>query len=156
MKITLLTPALAAILGLALAGVPANIQAAQPSSPAPVATGAPTAAKPKKIEYKGTLTAVDAATNTITLSTSKNDPSKTLALTLSPKTSIQKDKKPATIADFAVGDKVTGSYIKDSATGAMTASSLHKTTTKTATAKTTAKPATSAPAPSPASAPAAQ
>lgn len=153
MKTTLLTPALAAILGLALTGVPIHTQAQTPS-PAPVAAGAPTAAKPKKIEYKGTLTAIDSATNTITISTSKNDPKKTLALTISAKTSIQKDKKPATLAEFAVGDKVTGSYVKDSATGALTAASLH---TKTAvTAKTTIKPTTAAPAPSPASAPAAQ
>jgi len=116
MKLTLLTPALAAILGLALIGAPVTTQAQTPT-PAPSAT-----AKVKPTPYKGTLSAVNATS--ITVQGAKAP----LTLAVDSKTKILKDKKPATIADFAVGDKVTGSYVKDATTGALTAHSIHKTT----------------------------
>ncbi len=139
MKRTLLTSAFAAILGLALAGAPLTVQA-QTTPAAPVTTAAPattpapatSSAKPAKVkkadakEYKGSLTAVDPATETVTIQVSKK---KTLTLAVASTTKIKKDKKPATLADFTVGDKVTGSYTTD-ATGKLTAKSL---STKTAT-----------------------
>lgn len=146
MKLTFLTPALAAILGLALAGAPVTVQA---QTAAPVATAAPAAkpaAKPKKVEYEGTLTAVDPTASTITVTTKKS--SKTIAIAST--TKIKKDKKPATLADFAVGAKVTGSYTADAA-GKLTASSLY-TKTAVASAKPAAKPA-AAPAAAPAATP---
>jgi len=147
MKITLLTPALMAILGLALAGAPVTAQA-QTSTNA-VTTAAPTptptpakAKKAAKTDYKGSITAMDATS--VTVASTK----KTLTLAIAPTTTFKKDGKTATLADFAVGDKVTGSYTVD-ATGAMTAYSLHKKTAKPAATKT-------APAPTPTPAPAAQ
>jgi hypothetical protein len=148
MKITFLTPALVAILGLALAGVPVTAQA-QTTTNAPAAAPAATppskpAKKASSTPYGGTITAIDASSVTVTST------KKTLTLTFTPKTSFKKDKKKATLADFAVGDKVTGSYDTD-ATGALTAHSLYKKTAKTPKA---AAPAAAAPATAPA--PAAQ
>jgi len=79
-----------------------------------------------------------------------------LTLSIAPTTKFLKDKKPATLADFAVGDKVTGSYTTD-ATGKTTAYSLHKKTVTVKAAKTAATSAatsaTPAAAPAPAMAP---
>ena len=131
MKIKFLTPALVAILGLALAGVPVTVQAQTSTNAAPAAAPADTSVAPKvkekkkksdKTEYSGSITAIDASS--ITVASTK----KTLTLALAPTTKFKKDKAPATAADFAVGDKVTGSYTTD-ATGAMTAASVHKKTT---------------------------
>jgi hypothetical protein len=127
MKITLLTPALVAILGLALAGAPVTAQA-QTSTNSPVATAPAKATKPAKINYTGSITAIDAAS--VTVASTK----KTLTLAITPTTKFNKDKTAATLADFAVGDKVTGSYSTD-ATGAMTANSLNKKTVKPAATK---------------------
>jgi hypothetical protein len=135
MKITLLTPALVAILGLALAGAPVTAQAQTSTNSvaatAPVKVKAKTT-KPADITYKGSITAIDATSVTVA------NTDKTLTLAITPKTTFKKDKVVATLADFAVGDKVTGSYTKD-ATGAMTANSLHKKTVKAPA--TTAAPA---------------
>ena len=91
--------------------------------------------KTAKIPYRGLITAIDATSVTVA---SKN---KTLILAITPKTTFKKDKVAATLADFAVGDKITGSYSTD-ATGAMMANSIHKKTPKTPV--TTAAPATPA------------
>jgi hypothetical protein len=140
MKLTILTPALAAILGLALAGAPVTTQA-QTTAPVATAASAAKTTKPKKVEYAGTLTAIDPTASTITVTTTKS--TKTMAIAST--TKIKKDKKPATLADFAVGAKVTGSYTTD-ATGKLTASSLYAKTAVAST-KPAAKPATtSAPA----------
>ena len=119
MKITLLTPALVAILGLALAGAPVTAQA-QTSTNTTDAAGS-VATKAKKIPYKGSITAIDATSVTVA------GKDKTLTLAITPKTKFKKDKEMATVADFAVGDKITGSYSTDDA-GAMTANSIHKKT----------------------------
>lgn len=145
MKISLLTPALAAILGLALAGAPVTTQAqtstnsTAATAPTPAATPAPATVKVKKNRYKGSITAIDAAS--VTVANTK----KTLTLAITPNTKFKKDNDAATLADFAVGDKVSGSYSTD-ATGAMTANSLNKKTpppaaTTTAPASTPATPA---------------
>lgn len=136
MKITLPISALAAILGFALASVPVTVHAATTAPAAPAA--APTKAKPTP--YSGKLTAIDTTGNTITV-TGKE----VLVLGLTPKTTYKKDHKVATLADFVVGDNVTGSYTKD-ATGKLLAHSLHKATAKAPkTAKPAATPAPAAP-----------
>jgi hypothetical protein len=154
MKLTLITPALVAILGLALASAPVTVQAQTTAAPAaapttapaaaPTAATAPKAPKAKKpTNYGGALTTIAADGTSVVVTSSK----KTLTLALDAKTKFKKDKKPATLADFAVGDKVNGSFSVD-ATGAMTAVSLDKTTPKKPAAKTTpaaaATPATPA------------
>jgi hypothetical protein len=129
MKITLLTPAFAAILGLALVGasITAHAQTSTNAAPAaPVSTSMPPKVKKMtKTPYEGSITAMDASS--ITVTTTKA----TLTLAITPKTTFKKDKVKATLADFAVGDKVTGSYTTD-ATGAMSAASVHKKTPKAA------------------------
>ena len=120
MKIILLTPALVAILGLALAGAPVTAQAQTSTNSAAASAPAKTKApKPAKTRFSGSITAIDATS--VTVASTK----KTLTLAIAPTTTFQKDGKTATAADFAVGDKVTGSYTTD-ATGATTAASLHK------------------------------
>jgi hypothetical protein len=138
MKTHLSITALVAILGFALIGAPVSAQA-QTTTTAPAPAAKPAAAK--KTEYTGTLTAVSAAS--ITVQGTKD----ALTLAISPKTKIEVNKKKAALTDFAVGDKVTGSYTKD-ATGAMTAASLRKKTATPAKTTTTtpATPATTAPA----------
>jgi hypothetical protein len=144
MKITFLTPALVAILGLALAGAPVSVQAQTttntPAAAAPATATAPKAAhmKSDKTNYEGTITALDAGSVTVTTTKAP------LVLAIAPTTkfAIMKGHKktPATAADFAVGDKVTGSYTTD-ATGALTAYSVHKKALKTAAADPAAAPA---------------
>jgi ketopantoate hydroxymethyltransferase len=142
MKNTLLTSALVAILGLAFVGAPVTAQAQSTNATAATAPKAKT--KEAKTPYKGSITAIDASSVTVA------NKSTTLTLAIAATTKFEKDKKPATIADFAVGDMVTGSYTKD-ATGAMTAASLHK---KTMTAKAAKTSTGTAPAAAPATTPA--
>jgi hypothetical protein len=137
MKITLLTSALAAIVGFAFIGAPVTASAqnaTNATAPAAPSTAPKVKEKKKsaKTSYEGSITAIDASSLTVT--TSK----KTLTLAITPTTSFKKDKLAATAADFAVGDKVTGSYTTD-ATGALSAASVHK--------KTVAAPAAAAAAP---------
>src|SRR5271156_5805601 len=110
MKIPLLTPALAAILGLALAGAPVTAQA-QTSTNSAATTAAPTtpapATVPKPTRFRGTITAIDATSVTV----ANKEKTRTLAIT--PKTTFKMGKTDATLADFAVGDKVSGSYSTD-------------------------------------------
>jgi hypothetical protein len=162
MKLTLITPALVAILGLALASAPVTVQAQTTAAPAaapttapaaaPTAATAPKAPKAKKpTPYDGALTTIAADGTSIVVTSSK----KTLTLAIDAKTTFLKDKKAATLADFAVGDKVTGSYTVDATSGAMTAHSLHKMTPKKAAAKPAAKTPAAAATPATPAAPAA-
>jgi hypothetical protein len=140
MKLTLSPSALVAILGFALASVPVTVQAQAPDTtatapaPVPAATTSTKAKKSKPTEYMGNVTAIDTTANTVTVATT----AQVLALAITPKTIIQKDKKKATLADFSIGDSVTGSYVKDATAGALTAHSLRKKTT------TISKPAATA------------
>jgi hypothetical protein len=118
MKFHLLAVALVAVLGFALAGAPTPLHAA-------TADASDTMTAVKKTPYKGKLTAISASSLTVA-----ND-STTLTLIIDAKTSIKKDKKPAKVTDFAVGDYVTGSYVTD-ASGKMVAHSLHEKTPKPA------------------------
>ncbi len=115
MKYNLLTTALVAILGLAFIGAPVQAQ----TTATPPATSE--SSKTTKTPYKGTITAINATSVTVQAASGP------LTLAIAPDTKILKYKKPATVADFAVGDAVTGSYVKD-ASGALTAHSLHKKT----------------------------
>ena len=138
MKNTIITTALVAIIGLAFVGAPVTAQAQTTNS-----TTATAPAKPKKIQYKGSITAIDASSVTVA---SKE---KTLTLAITGKTQFKVDKAGGTLADFAVGDAVTGSYTTDS-TGALSAASIHKkkaasTSTATKSSSTTNAPAATAP-----------
>ncbi len=134
MKINLLITALVAILGLAFAGAPLTAQAQTTNTSSATAPTPTKDKKAAKTPYSGSITAIDASSVTV-------DGKKTLTLAIAPSTTFKKDGKTATLADFAVGDKVTGSYSKDS-TGAMTACSIHKKASKTSS-KTTPTPAAS-------------
>ncbi len=131
MKITFLTPALVAVLGLALAGALVTVKAQTPA-PAPAAstneqvpdkTAPATAPVTKKTPYKGSITAIDASSVTVKTASA----SLTLAITADTKFQFGTSKKntPATAADFAVNDKVTGSYLKN-ADGTTTAATVRK------------------------------
>ena len=125
----LLITALVAIVGFAFIGAPVTAQA-QTATNATAPAAASTAPKVKekgekkksdKTPYSGSITAIDASS--LTVASTK----KTLTLAIAPTTTFKKDKAAATVADFAVGDKITGSYTTD-ASGAMTAASIHKKT----------------------------
>ena len=87
------------------------------------------APKNGKIPYKGTVSAIDTKTNTLTVSTSTKDPSKTLVLILNSSTTYKKDGGTGAETDITVGETVTGSYTKD-ASGTLTAASVHLKTSK--------------------------
>jgi hypothetical protein len=140
MKITLIIPALAATLALAIVSTPITAQAqtaATTPTDAPATSPAPAKApKAVKTAYKGSITAIDATSVTVAAKDG------TLTLAIAATTKIQVNKKAAALTDFAVGDAVTGSYTKDE-TGAMTAASLRKKTAMPAAAPaTTAAPST--------------
>lgn len=69
--------------------------------------------------YQGKVAALDSAS--ITVTTKSGD----LKLNVTAETKILKNGAKAALTDFAVGDKVTGSYKKD-ASGSLTAKSIHE------------------------------
>jgi hypothetical protein len=112
MKFILLAAALVASLALGATSVRADDMAS---------TNSMTTTSTKKMmktPYKGTITAVDAAGMKVTLKGAKGD----MTLLVN---SATKFKGGKALSDFAVGDTVTGSYMKDDA-GTMTACSIHK------------------------------
>ena len=126
MKITFLTPALVAVLGFALASAPVTVKAqtaTNATTPAAPSTAPKTKEKSEFTEYKGTISAIDATSVTVT--TKKGD----VKLMVDATTKIEVSKKKAAITDFAVGDKVTGSYATG-ADGSLTAHSLRKKAAK--------------------------
>jgi hypothetical protein len=135
MKHILLKSALCAVAGLAL-GAPLALSAQTATSMTTSTTT--TSTKVKKTEYHGMVKSVDTAANTITVTNKKGD----MTLSVTPTTKIMQNKKPATLADITMGEKVSGSYIKD-ATGAMMAASIHG---KSAPASTTMAAPAMAPA----------
>ena len=58
--------------------------------------------------FAGKITAVDTTANTVTVAAADAP----LTLNITSSTKITKDKNPATLADFAVGDSVDGTYKK--------------------------------------------
>jgi uncharacterized protein YdeI (BOF family) len=135
MKNTFVVTAFAAVLGFALASAPVTVKAqstnaAPANAPATATTGTSTAAKaPKKkssytqIPKGATISAIDASS--VTLTTTKGD----LKLAIDDKTGFSVDKKKSAVTDFAVGDKVTGSYATN-ADGTFTAHNIRKKTAK--------------------------
>jgi hypothetical protein len=121
MKLTFITPALVAVLGLALAGTTLHAQTAASTTSSSTTTSTSSTKMTKK-QYGGTITAVDTAANTVTVKSKKH----TLTLTVDAST---KFKNAAALSDFAVGDKVSGSYMKDAA-GTMSACTLTKSAAK--------------------------
>jgi hypothetical protein len=115
MKLPLLCTALVAVLGLALSGTAASAQtntmAAPATSPAP-------STKMTKTPYKGSITAIDASGGSITIQAASGP----MTLKIDATT---KYKGGKSLADFAVGDVVTGSYTKGD-DGTLTAASVHK------------------------------
>jgi hypothetical protein len=139
MKLTLPSQALAAILGLALAGAPLTTHAQTTSTTTSTTsmtstTSTPTAPKPKMT--RGLVTAVDAAGSTISVE-NKTDGTRTFSIASTIK--ITKDKKPATLADFAVGDKVYITYTTD-ASGTLTATKLSGKTMPAASTASSSAP----------------
>jgi len=106
----LIKSTLFAVVAATLALAPAAVRAAETNTPAA------TEAAPKKasLPYKGNVAAVDANAMTFTVGT--------MTLSVTSKTKITKDAKPATFADITVGESVTGSYKKDE--GKLIASSV--------------------------------
>jgi hypothetical protein len=120
MKLNLIKSAFAAVAGLALCA-PVALHAQTNTTAAPLATASSTkASKVTKIEYKGTVKSIDTAANTITVTCKKGD----MTFMVIPTTKITNSKKPATLADIMMGEKVTGSYTKDAA-GTMTACKIN-------------------------------
>ena len=131
MKNTCIVSALVAVLGFALASAPVTVsaQTTPTQTPAATSTGSTTPSKPAKKSGKtaipkgSTISAIDASS--ATLKTASGD--LTLAITASTQFQFGTSKKntPATAADFAAGDAVTGSYIKN-ADGTNTLATLRK------------------------------
>jgi hypothetical protein len=128
MKHIFLSSALVAVLGFALASAPVTAQA-QSTNAAPSAPTAPAKAKAKaaKNQYKGTITAIDASS--ITVKTASSSLTLAVASTTLFQFGTAKKNTPATAADFAVNDAVTGSYTK-AADGTMTAVTVRKKAAK--------------------------
>jgi hypothetical protein len=122
MKLISLTSALAAVLGLALACAPVTASAQSTNAPSS-STSATTAPAAKKTQYKGQITAINASSVTV------KGASATLTLAITSDTKFEfgtaKKNTPATAADFAANDNVTGSYTKN-ADGTMTAVTVRK------------------------------
>ena len=99
--------ALFSLIAAALVAVPAASRAEDKPAATPATPAAPAAPAKKHgaLPFHGKIAAVDATASTITVGS--------LTLNITSETKITKDGKPATLADFAVGDKVGGSYKKD-------------------------------------------
>jgi hypothetical protein len=126
MKISLLSTALAAVLGLALCGTAVNAQttnapAATTTTMAPAPMAATPKAKSSYTSYPKGATITSISDTSVVLNTSKGP----LTLAIDAKTTIQVNKKKAAVTDFAAGDAVTGSYVTN-ADGTLTAHSLRK------------------------------
>jgi len=96
--------ALYAIAAAALIAAPASIRAQDAATTNSPAATAPVHKK-HAVPFKGKITAVDATAMTVTVGTQ--------VYNITSETKIAKDGKPATLADFAVGDMVAGAYKKD-------------------------------------------
>ncbi len=130
-KNTFVVSALAAVLGLALAGAPVTVKAQAATTSAAPATAtatsttgtstAPKAAKKasKYTSYTGTLKSLDATSAVVTAKTGD------ITLAIDATTKFHVNKKTAAATDFAAGDTVTGSYATN-ADGSFTAHSINK------------------------------
>jgi hypothetical protein len=114
MKLILLAAALVATMALGATSLRADDMASTNS----MTTTTTTSTKMMKTPYKGTITSVDATGMKVMVKGAKGD----MTLMVNDKTKFKGGKS---LSDFAVGDKITGSYMKDDS-GAMTACSIHK------------------------------
>ena len=114
MKLTLLAAALVASMALGASSLRADDMASTSST----TTTTTSSTKMMKTPYKGTITAVDASGMKVTVKSSKGEE---MMMMVNDKT---KYKGGKALSDFAVGDMVTGSYMKDDS--GMTACSIHK------------------------------
>jgi hypothetical protein len=99
-----------ALLAAALTASPLPLSAQTTTNKAPATKAEkkdPAAKKARAIPFSGNIGAIDKAAKTITVG------KRTLQITS--ETKLQKADKPATLADGAVGDYVTGSYNKTDA-----------------------------------------
>ncbi len=96
--------ALLTIAAAALIAVPSAVRAEDSTSTNAPAFNLPATGK-KHNQFHGKIVAVDTTAMTVTVGT------KTFNVTST--TKITKDGKPATLADFAVGDVVAGNFKKD-------------------------------------------
>jgi Domain of unknown function (DUF5666) len=129
-KLTLVT-----ILAATVMGVPMGISTQAQTTPPPATPETPATpdAKPKAFPIsKGKVSAVDTAGMTITLMGKTTN----RVFTITSTTKIKKAGKPATLADIAVGDVVTGQAVK-SADGKVTAKSIYVVTKTPPAAPTT-------------------
>jgi hypothetical protein len=95
------------------AKAPATAAPAQEAkAPAPAAPAQKAAKKPKSMSRKGELTAVDVATNTITIKDAKGVESKSV---VTAETKITKGGKKIAIGDLMVGDKVAVTCVGEGA-----------------------------------------
>ena len=116
------------LLAAALAVTPAVSRAQDAATNAPAVvpaagagTNAPAVHKKKKatgFPFHGKITALDASAGTVTVGEFK-----LLSLTVTSTTKISTNGVPATLADFKVGDSVTG-YYKKAADGALNLTTL--------------------------------
>ena len=117
------------LLTAALVAVPdwSRAQNAGPNAPAAAATAAPK----KSLPFKGTVATVDASAGVFTVGDLK------LAVTSTSK--ITTNGVPATLADFKVGDSVSGAY-KTAADGTKNVTTLKLAAAKKKTAAATTTP----------------
>ncbi len=106
------------LLAVALAASPVLSRAQDAMTNAPAADGAaPKAKKKGALPFHGKIVTIDAASSTLTVGE--------LTLTVTSKSKITSTNAvPATLADFKVGDSVSGAY-KKGKDGALTVTTLH-------------------------------
>ncbi len=122
MKNIVLSSALVAVLGFALASAPVTAQAQSTNATSATAPATAPVKKAKSksafTQYKGTLKAISDTSATVTTATGD------ITLAIDKTTTFKVAKKKAAATDFAVGDAVTGSYATNP-DGTFTAHSIH-------------------------------
>jgi hypothetical protein len=103
---------------LAVSPMASFAQDAATNAPAAAATNAPAATKAKRtiLPFHGKIVTLDASAGTFTVGQ--------LNLSVTSTTKITTNSVPATLADFKVGDNVTGAY-KKAADGTLNVTTLH-------------------------------
>lgn len=99
--------ALFTLIATALMATPAIMRAQDQPSQIPVAAqkSAPAAKKHRHLPFHGKIAKVDMTAKTVTVGHT--------VLHVSSQTRITQNGKPATASDLAVGEKISGSYVKD-------------------------------------------
>ncbi len=119
------------LLAIAVAGIPAPLQAQTMTKPATEKENRPR--KPAVTPFHGKLKAIDKTAKTISLGE--------LTIQITSETKIDRNDKPAVLEDGVVGENVSGAY-KKSEDGKLTATLVHfgvKSGSKSKSAKTDPK-----------------